>query len=698
MRTLLLLPTTVGVGLTALAKGLLCACDYRNIKALRYQPISHHDSTEPYHYHHSEAETMVRHGKMDDLLDTVINGCDHFGKDVDIIIVQGLLLDRNYSFAQSLNAEIAKALNADVIFAAAPTSTVVEDFIDQIANNLAVYRDDYQLKNYAGVIINKFNPPFDAQGNLVLDISAENNEEAGKLFLQDFKANYQHTATRLPVLGVIPWDKKLLMPRVVDIAHFLQAEMINAGEVKQRRIARITLCARNIANIIYTLQADSLIVTPADRSDIIIAACLAALSGIRIAGILLTSYVNIADDMKKLCEQALHSGLPILATPEDSFRTALKLKNLYFHVAEDDQERLEMSKAFIAEHIDSDWIETLSSQQNQQRCSPAAFRHQIMHLACQAKKTIILPEGNDPRIIQAAILCAERGIARFKILGKVEEVTRLAENVGLSLHDDIEIIDPDVIRDHYVAPLVKLRAHKGVIEPVAQVYLKDNIFLAIMMLYQNEVDGLVAGAVNTTANTIRPALQIIKTRPDSKLVSSVFFMCMPEQVLVFGDCAINPDPDAEQLAEIAIQSAETARHFGITPVIAMLSYSTGSSAGGADVEKVKKATAIVREQCPELSIDGPLQYDAALIESVARKKAPDSHVAGRANVLIFPDLNTGNTTYKAVQRSANILSIGPILQGLNRPVNDLSRGATVNDIVYTIVITAVQANNNPSIG
>ena len=277
------------------------------------------------------------------------------------------------------------------------------------------------------------------------------------------------------------------------------------------------------------------------------------------------------------------------------------------------------------------------------------------------------------------------------MLGDEEEIQRIAQQQGVELATGVSIVNPDTIRQHYVAAMVEARKHKGLTDIVAYEELKDNVVLGTMMLHQGDVDGLVSGAVNTTANTIRPALQLIKTASNASLVSSIFFMLMPEQVFVYGDCAINPEPNAQQLAEIAIVSADSAAQFGIEPRVAMISYSTGSSGQGSDVEKVTKATQIAQQKRPDLIIDGPLQYDAAIMENVAKKKAPNSPVAGKATVFVFPDLNTGNTTYKAVQRSANVISIGPMLQGLNKPVNDLSRGALVEDIVFTIALTAVQA-------
>ena len=302
-----------------------------------------------------------------------------------------------------------------------------------------------------------------------------------------------------------------------------------------------------------------------------------------------------------------------------------------------------------------------------------------------------LPEGNDVRTIKAAAICASRKIARCQLLGNKEEILLIAEQQGITLPSGVLITEPESIIENYVGPMVELRKHKGLTEVVAREELKDTVVLGTMMLQLGQVDGLVSGAVNTTANTIRPALQLVKTAPGCSLVSSVFFMLLPDQVLVYGDCAINPDPNAEQLADIAIQSAESAIQFGIEPKVAMISYSTGSSGQGADVEKVTKATELAKAKRPDLVIDGPLQYDAAIMENVARKKAPNSPVAGKANVFIFPDLNTGNTTYKAVQRSADLISIGPMLQGMRKPVNDLSRGALVDDIVYTIALTAIQA-------
>jgi phosphate acetyltransferase len=359
----------------------------------------------------------------------------------------------------------------------------------------------------------------------------------------------------------------------------------------------------------------------------------------------------------------------------------------------DDTERLRAVTGAIADALDPSWLDSLSSSSRPRRLSPAAFRYQLRELARAADACIVLPEGTEPRTVQAAVACADRRIARSVLLGRPDEVAGAARSLGLRLPDGIEVIDPGAIAERYVAPLVELRRRRGWSEQIARDRLTDAIWVGTMMLQQGEVDGLVAGAVHTTAATVRPALQILGTRRESRLVSSVFFMCLPDEVVVYGDCAINPQPSAEDLADIAIQSAASTRSFGIEPRVAMISFSTGASGAGSDVEKVATATRLVRERAPDLAVDGPLQYDAAAIDSVAKSKRPGSPVAGHANVFIFPDLDAGNTTYKAVQRSAHVVSVGPMLQGLAKPVNDLSRGALVEDIIYTVALTAIQSRS-----
>ncbi len=347
---------------------------------------------------------------------------------------------------------------------------------------------------------------------------------------------------------------------------------------------------------------------------------------------------------------------------------------------------------FIAQHLEIKSLIEQLKEPSQNRMPPSAFRYKLIQSAQIADRRIVLPEGEEPRTLRAATICAERGIARCVLLGNPETIKQVAADHNIIIPSKgIEIISPADIAEKYIPGFLERRAHKGATEETAREALKDSVVVGTMMLAVGDVDGLVSGAVHTTADTIRPAFQLIGTDKNSKLVSSIFFMLMKDQVHVYGDCAVNPNPTPEQLADIAIQSAESTKKFGIEPRVAMLSYSTGTSGAGEEVEKVAKATEIAREKAPDLLIDGPLQFDAASVLSVGKQKAPNSPVAGRATVFIFPDLNTGNITYKAVQRSANVVCIGPMLQGLAKPVNDLSRGALVDDIVYTIAITALQA-------
>ncbi|HTP25960.1 MAG TPA: phosphate acetyltransferase, partial [Anaeromyxobacteraceae bacterium] len=362
----------------------------------------------------------------------------------------------------------------------------------------------------------------------------------------------------------------------------------------------------------------------------------------------------------------------------------------------DDLERIEASMNWVADRIESSWLDSVAGTPRAPRLSPPAFRYRLVQVARAANKRIVLPEGNEPRTVAAAAIVQARGIARCVLMGNPDEIREVAAKQGVALPRTVELLDPAEVAPQYVAPLVERRRAKGMTAELALSELSDPIMVGTMMMALGEADGLVSGAVHTTAHTIRPALQVIKTAPGCSLVSSVFFMCLPEEVLVFGDCAVNPNPSSEQLADIAIQSAASAQAFGIAPRVAMLSYSTGSSGTGEDVEKVKRATELARKARPDLLIDGPLQYDAAVMPDVARQKMPNSPVAGRATVLVFPDLNAGNVTYKAVQRSANVVSIGPMLQGLAKPVNDLSRGCFVEDIVFTIALTAIQAEQGAS--
>ncbi|MGL5148943.1 MAG: phosphate acetyltransferase, partial [Plesiomonas shigelloides] len=535
------------------------------------------------------------------------------------------------------------------------------------------------------------NAPVDEMGRTRPDLS-EIFDDSNKAKSVNVEVLQLFSNSPLRILGCVPWNFDLIATRAIDMAKHLNAEIINEGDINTRRIKNVTFCARSIPHMVEHFRPGSLLVTSADRPDVMVAASLAAMNGVEIGALLLTGGYAIEPQVRELCARAFETGMPVFGVNTNTWQTSLNLQSFSLEVPVDDKARIEKVQDFVASHIDSQWIESMTAASTRsRRLSPPAFRYQLTELARKAGKRIVLPEGDEPRTIKAAALCAERGIAECILLGNPEDIQRVAASQGVVLGKGIQIINPADVIETYVPRLVELRKNKGMTEVVAREQLQDTVVLGTMMLEANEVDGLVSGAVHTTANTIRPPLQLIKTAPNASLVSSVFFMLLPDQVLVYGDCAINPDPTAEQLAEIAIQSAESAIAFGIDPRVAMISYSTGTSGAGSDVEKVREATRIAQEKRPDLMIDGPLQYDAAIMADVAKSKAPNSKVAGKATVFVFPDLNTGNTTYKAVQRSADLVSIGPMLQGMRKPVNDLSRGALVDDIVYTIALTAIQA-------
>ena len=689
---LLVVPTASGVGVTSVCLGIVRALDRLGVRFAFFKPIAtvaegpdrstalvrlttHLDPPEP--IPRREAEDMLGEGKQGELLERIVERMAAVAEDADVVVLEGMVPLTDVVYATRLNAAIAEALDAQLVFVAAPTSddwVKVADNIDISARAFGELSDGERC-----CILNKV-PLTD------FDIARDELVKA---------LDYEH----LHLLGVIPMNPMFAALRVKELASALDAEIVHQGDWEHRRIERVALCAATVRIACRRFERGTLVITPGDREDIVVAAALASLEGVELAGLLLTCGVRPAPQVMDLCRQALANGLPVLSVAADSYDTAARVHDLNREVPPDDRERAELVMDAIAGHLDAAWLEKLAARTHVSRMTTAAFRHRLVEKARAARRTIVLPEGSEPRTVRAAAICAQRGIARCVLLGDPTRVRDAARRGGVTLGEGILVIDPAEVKERYVAPMVALRKHKGLTEAIAHNQLDDTVVLGTMMLQLGEVDGLVSGAVHTTANTIRPALQLIKTAPEASLVSSIFFMCLPEQVLVYGDCAINPNPTAEQLAEIAIQSADSAAAFGIEPRVAMISYSTGTSGAGADVDKVTRATQIAKRRRPDLHIDGPLQYDAAAVADVGRLKAPDSPVAGRATVFVFPDLNTGNTTYKAVQRSARVISMGPMLQGLAKPVNDLSRGALVDDIVFTIALTAIQAcggNTDPS--
>ncbi|PSU69428.1 phosphate acetyltransferase [Photobacterium phosphoreum] len=706
-RTIMLIPVGAGVGLTSVSLGVLRAMERKGVRVSFFKPIAQprHGGDQPdltttiiransdmqiaESFSMASAEELIRNDQTDVLLEDIVARFKA-AANADVTLIEGLVATRKHPFANQINFEIAKTLDAEIVFVVSPGTdnpSQLKERIEVACSNFGGIKN----KQISGVIVNKLNAPVDAEGRTRPDLSEIFDDVEGTI-PSNVEIMQVFNSSPIRVLGCAPWSSELIATRATDIAQHLNAEIINAGDIETRRIKSITFCARSIPNMVEHFRPGSLLVTSADRPDVIVAACLAAMNGVELGALLLTGGYDLPKPVMDLCERAFATGLPVMTAQGNTWQTSLNLQSFTLEVPADDKERVEFVNEYMASHIDGNWIESLSEgSTRERRLSPPAFRYQLTELARKAAKRIVLPEGDEPRTVKAAAICAERGIAECVLLGNPEEIRRVAEQQGVVLGAGVTIINSEEVRENYVARLVELRGAKGMTDVVAREKLKDSVFLGTMMLENGEVDGLVSGAVHTTANTIVPPFQIIKTAPNASIVSSVFFMLLPDQVLVYGDCAINPDPTAEQLAEIAIQSADSAKAFGIEPRVAMISYSTGTSGKGADVDKVREATKIAQEKRPDLIIDGPLQYDAAIMENVAASKAPNSPVAGKATVFIFPDLNTGNTTYKAVQRSADLVSIGPMLQGMRKPVNDLSRGALVDDIVYTVALTAIQA-------
>ncbi|HHX1452681.1 TPA: phosphate acetyltransferase [Salmonella enterica] len=707
-RTIMLIPAEPGIGLTSVSLGVIRAMERKGVRLSMYKPISHFrdghvvparttgiiragtglPAGEPLKM--SEAEHWLSGNQKDVLMETLVAHYHAASQNAEVVLVEGLIPTRKHQFAQSLNVEIAKTLNAEIVLVMSherQTPAQLHERMELVRSGLG------RAKNMiSGVFINKINAPLEGGEAIHSDMSSMQNGLSRSLEWRNFMARLCSNSP-IPVLAAIPWSVELIAVRAIDIARYLNAQVLNEGNIEHRRIRSVSFCAHSIPHMLKHIRPGALLVISADRPEVLVVACLAAMNGMEIGAILLTGAYGMDPRVSKLCERAFATGLPVFMVNTNTWQTSLSLQSFSLGVPVDDHERIDKVQEYVAGYINADWTESLTvTSGRSHRLSPPAFRYQLTGLARKAGKRVVLPEGDEPRILKAAAICAERGIAICVLLGNPDEITRVAASQGLELGAGIEIVDPEVVRESYVARLVELRKSKGMTEAVAREQLEDNVVLGTLMLEQDEVDGLVSGVVHTTANTIRPPLQLIKTAPGSSLVSSVFFMLLPEQVYVYGDCAINPDPTAEQLAEIAIQSADSAIAFGIDPRVAILSYPTGTSGTGNDVEKVREATRLAQEKRPDLMIDGPLQYDAAVMADVAKSKAPNSPVAGRATVFIFPDLNTGNTTYKAVQRTAELSSIGPILQGMRKPVNDLSRGAQVDDIVYTIALTGIQAS------
>ena len=630
-----------------------------------------------YAFHKREARDLLTHGRYNELLDTIINRYKAMERKCDFILCEGTdFTDEAAAFDVNINVDIAKNLGCPVLILG--RGDQIHRLEDAISPMQLTY-DSFREKEcqVVGLVINRVQPTLAIELLLALRHAIPDKDL---------------------LLSVIPQNEVMQSPTLREIAESLEAEVLYGAKQLDKQAYRYTVAAMQLQNFLPHLTEHCLVITPSDRGDILLGVLQAHQSQNypSVAGVLLTTGLKPDESIQQLLE-GLSEVVPVLSVTKNTYDTAYQLSQITSYVTADNTVKIQLSKQLFEKYVDVDVLEEKISTVRQRGVTPRMFQYMLVQRAKESKKHIVLPEGNDERILRAAEVLLEQEVVTLTVLGKEHEIRPLIQRLGLRLDADrLPIIDPTqaAALDTYVEKFVKLREHKGVNHDMARDAMTDVSYFGTMMVLQGVADGMVSGAAHTTQHTIRPALQLIKTKPDVALVSSVFFMALEDRVLVYGDCAINPNPTAEELAEIAITSANTSQAFGIEPKIAMLSYSSGTSGQGEGVEKVRQATRIVKARRPDLKAEGPIQYDAAVDAEVGVKKVPGSEVAGYASVLIFPDLNTGNNTYKAVQRETGAVAIGPILQGLKKPVNDLSRGCTVTDIVNTVIITAIQAQQS----
>ncbi|MGY1552019.1 phosphate acetyltransferase [Microbacterium sp. A588] len=492
----------------------------------------------------------------------------------------------------------------------------------------------------------------------------------------------------------IPEDRTLVAPSIRGILAAVDGRLVKGDpDLLTREALSVVVAGMSMVNVLPRLTEDAVVVIPADRTEVLLAILLADAAGTfpSIAGVILNGPFPLPAPIEQLLD-GLASSVPIIATDHGTYDTAVRVMGARGRLAADSRHRYDRALGLFQTHVDITELTTQLGLAESRVVTPLMFEYGLIERARADRKRIVLPEGEDDRILRAAATLIARDVADLTILGDAASIHVRATELGIDISaaQILSPTDPEYVA-RFAEEYARLRAHKGITLQQAADTVTDVSYFGTLMVHLGLADGMVSGATHTTAHTIRPSFEIIKTRPGVDVVSSVFLMALADRVLVYGDCAVIPDPTSTQLADIAISSAATAQQFGIDPRVAMLSYSTGESGSGAEVDKVREATALVRERSPELPVEGPIQYDAAADAAVAKAKLPDSAVAGRATVFVFPDLNTGNNTYKAVQRSAGAVAIGPVLQGLNKPINDLSRGALVDDIVNTVAITAIQA-------
>ena len=625
----------------------------------------------------SEARQLITTGQEELLYGNILKKYKKLEADYDFILCEGTdFRGKDPGFEFDLNANIAANLGAPVLLVASGR----DKNTNEICAHVHISVDSLQGMNIdiAGCIINRVPESF------IRDTAV--NTWCREQFGGEFP------------LYVIPENKSLGCPTIDDVKRWLGAEVLYGKPSMLNLVDNYLVAAMQISNFLTYIKEGSLIITPGDRSDIIIASLASRISSAypNIAGIILTGGIEASPTVQRLIKGWTGIPVPVLYVESHTFDTVHSVNELYGHIEPGDERRTATALGWFSRYVNVAQLSKKVISTSSSKITPRMFEYTLVEKASENKQRIVLPEGTGERILNAVDIILRRNIAEITLLGKKDQILKTAADLNLNI-EAAQIIDPANSEhyDDFVETYFELRKHKNIVRDVARDRMSDPTYFGTMMVHKGLADGMVSGSVTTTAQTIRPAFEFVKTKPGVSVVSSIFIMLLQSKVLAFGDCAVVPDPDAQQLAEIALSSAETAKIYGIEPRVAMLSYSTGSSGSGKDVDKVIQATEIAQKLMAERGLDfpleGPLQYDAAFDPTVGKLKLPGSQVAGRATVFIFPDLNTGNNTYKAVQRAANAVAMGPVLQGLRKPVNDLSRGCTVQDIVYTVALTAIQA-------
>lgn len=611
-------------------------------------------------------------GKIGEVIDLIIEKYKRLEERFDFVLVEGTsFMGEGTVIEMDMNVLIAKNLGIPTIIVGTGEGKTLDEFVD----SLYLAYDSFKMKEVEvlAVIANKVQP--------------ENLE----LVTERLKSSLPEGV----MVNSIPVIKSLNNPTIQEIVKELDAKVLFGAAFLNNQIGSFSVGAMQLRNYLLNLKENGLVITPGDRADIILGALQANESANypAISGIVLTGNIVPEDSILKLIE-GLSTIVPIISVEGGTYNITNKIGSIKPKIYANNKQKILTSINTFENYVDLDNLTEKFIKFEAEGMTPKMFQYNMVKRAKKHRKHIVLPEGNDDRIIIAASRLLSMDVVDITIIGDKKQIENKVLELGFAFDfSKVNIINPreNEHYDDYVNTYYELRKAKKMTLEIARDLMEDGAYFGTMMVYKGHADGMVSGAAHTTQHTILPALQFIKTKPHCSIVSSVFFMCLEDRVSVFGDCAINPNPTAEQLAEIAISSAESSLAFGIEPKVAMLSYSSGSSGKGDEVDKVRKATEIVKEKRPDLKIEGPIQYDAAVDPVVGQSKMPNSEVAGHASVLIFPDLNTGNNTYKAVQRETGALAIGPMLQGLNKPVNDLSRGCTVDDIINTVVITAIQA-------